>query len=239
MTVLSSLVFVVSRLLAQLLGAGRNSNLISNVAEALAFALVGAGVWIYHALSLRSDSRLNRREWAEGLAAWRVAVIDSGEGQIGSAVLKRLRQELPGLTLDPISLTPAASAAMNGGAENIAERLLAAQVIVGQWAIAAGGDAPGGASEDVAAAVRASPARKILIPTRDEPWEWVGVSRWNAGTLALEAARAVGQVIRGEKLKPARPLGAGAIALIVLGVLFGLQLLVGLIFLLVNAGQMF
>ncbi len=230
LTVLSSLVFVVSRLLAQVLGAGRDSNLISNLAQALAFSLVGIGVWICHALLLRGDSRLNRLEWTEKLAAWRVAVVEPGTGQLGRALLDHLKQELPGLVLDPVGLTPAASAAMNANTIDIVGRLSAAQVIVGPWMIAAPGTGAEGVSPEIAAAVATSPARKILIPARAESWEWAGVDFWKDEALARQVTNAVRQAIEGKPVKPVRPLGAGAIIAIVLGVLIGLPLLAGLIY---------
>lgn len=230
LTVLSSLVFVVSRLLAQVLGAGRDSNLISNLAQTLAFSLVGIGVWIYHALLLRDDSRLNRLEWTEKLAAWRVAVVEPGNGQLGRALLDHLKQELPGLALDPVGLTPAAAAAMNADTSDIVGRLSAAQVIVGPWMIAAPGTGTEGVSPEIAAAVAASPARKILIPARTESWEWAGVDFWKDEMLARHVTNAVRQAIEGKPVKPVRPLGAGAIIAIALGVLIGLPLLAGLIY---------
>ncbi|MEK7327424.1 MAG: DUF3842 family protein, partial [Chloroflexota bacterium] len=128
----------------------------------------------------------------------------------------------------PIGLTPTAATAMGTDSalsqqpSAISNQLAGAGLIVGPWNIAVAGEA---VSAEVAAAVAASPARKLLVPTRADGWEWAGVDRWSAEAIVRQTVRAVKQIVEGEEVKPARPLGAGAIIGIIVGVFFLLILL--------------
>ncbi len=228
MTVLSSAVYIVFRLLSLVLGERGGGNLISDLGHAIAYSLIAIGVWLYHGFALRGDGQAGKREQTQRLAAMRVAVVDVGEGNFGRAALDGLRRELPGLTLDPIGLTPTAATAMGTDSalsqqpSAISNQLAGAGLIVGPWNIAVAGEA---VSAEVAAAVAASPARKLLVPTRADGWEWAGVDRWSAEAIVRQTVRAVKQIVEGEEVKPARPLGAGAIIGIIVGVFFLLILL--------------
>ena len=84
-------------------------------------------------------------------------------------------------------------------------------------------------SPAVSQAVADSPARKLLIPTRPQGWEWAGVDRWDAESLIQQTVRAVRQIAAGEEVEPARPLGACTITAIAIGVIFLLILILALI----------
>ncbi|MFQ5595502.1 MAG: DUF5671 domain-containing protein [Anaerolineae bacterium] len=224
MTVLSSAVYIVYQLLSLILGARGPGNLLSDLGQPIAFSLIAVGVWLYHGFALRGDRQLAQREQAKRLAALRVAVVDMGEGRFGRAVLNELQRELPGLTPNPIGLTQPAAEAMGTDADQdtIATQLAGAELIVGPWAIAV---ASGAVTAEIAGAVVASPARKLLVPVRIEGWEWAGVDRWNAEAIVRQTVRAVEQIVEGEEVKPARPLGIGATIAIIISVLFLLILL--------------
>jgi hypothetical protein len=100
--------------------------------------------------------------------------------------------------------------------------LAQAELIVGPWAIA---KLDGTVSDQVVQAVLNSSASKLLIPTRSELWEWVGVDRWDTQALVQQTVRAIQQTVAGEQVKLVRPLGAGTIISIVIGVLFVLGIL--------------
>ncbi len=227
LTVLASAVYIVYRLLSLLLGEYGGGNLLGDLGHAIAFTMIGAGVWLYHGSVLRGDRQRDQREQAGRLAEWRVAVVDVGEGRFGRAVLDGLRRELPDLRLHPIGLTPSAAEAMgvSGSADSIANQLAGAGLIVGPWTIAMAGAANGAVTAQIAAQVSASPARKLLVPARAEGWEWAGVDRWNAEALVQQTVRAVKQWAEGDEVKAVRPLGAGAIIGIIIGVVFLLILL--------------
>ena len=222
MTVLSGLVYIVYRILNLVLGEDSSANLISDLGQAIAYSLIAVGVWLYHGAAVRGDGQLNQREQVGRLAEMRVAVVDAGDGQFGRALLDGLRRELPGLSPDAIGLTPQAVEIMGAHQDNIPARLAEAGLIVGPWNIAF----PGGmVASAIAEAVAASPARKLLVPVWVEGWEWAGVDRWNAEAIVQQTLRAVKQIVQGEAVRPIRPLSAGAIIGIMVGVLFLLTLL--------------
>ncbi|MBI1877536.1 MAG: hypothetical protein HYR94_04775, partial [Chloroflexi bacterium] len=102
-------------------------------------------------------------------------------------------------------------------------QLTSAGLIIGPWSIAlANGPA---SNAEIAGAISASLAPKLLVPLRTAGWEWAGVERWNAEALVRQTVHAVKQIAAGEEVKPARPMGAGAIIGIIVGVLFLLLLL--------------
>ena len=98
-------------------------------------------------------------------------------------------------------------------------------MIVGPWTINVPGGGDGAVSPDVALAVANSAARKLLIPTRPEGWEWAGVDRWDTADLVDQTVRAIKQIADGEETKPVRPMNAGTIISIIIGVLFLLGVL--------------
>ncbi len=218
LTVLSAAVYVVYRLLSRALGASSSGNLVSDLAQAVAYLLIAAGVWLYHGAVLREDTRLARGDRSERLAGLRVAVVDGGDGRVGRGVLAALRQELPQLPVTAVGLTPEAAAAM-GVAPGL-EGLREVTLIVGSWEALR----PDGATPEVAA-LAAYSGRKLLIPVWPEGADWAGVERWSDEALARQVARAVKQLSNGEEVRLARPLGAGAIIGIIVAILAGLMLL--------------
>jgi hypothetical protein len=232
MTVLSSMVYIMYRLVSLALGERSPGNLLSDLGQAIAFSLIAVGVWLYHGAAVRGDGRLNQRERVQRLSNMRVVVVDSGEGRFGRAVLDGLRRELPGLALHPVGLTQPAAATMGAPTESapsaLAAQLSEAGLIVGPWFIAVAGGAGGSIASEIASAVVASPARKLLAPLRDEGWEWAGVDHWNAEAVVRQTVHAVKQVVEGEEVSAARPANVGGIigliflALIVLWLLLAL-----------------
>jgi len=107
MTVLIGAVYTVQQLLNLLFGERHLAGLLSDVGQAIAFVLIAVGVWFYHGFVLRADGEYTEQEQKERLSAWRVVVIEREEGHFGQPLLTRLRQNLPGLSLESISLTPA------------------------------------------------------------------------------------------------------------------------------------
>lgn len=231
MAVLSGAVYIVWQLLTIALGERPAPGLSSNLAQAIAFSLIGVGVWLYHGSALRADGRLAKRGRVERLSSTRVTVLDAGDGRFGRAVLDGLRRDLPGLALDPIGLTDPAARAMGierpvGDQQKpVARRLAEAGLIVGPWDMVVAGRVGGSVTAEIAEAVAGSPGRKLLAPTRIEGWEWAGVDRWDAEALARQTVLAITQIALGEDVRPVRPLTAGAIIGIIVGVLFLLILL--------------
>ena len=224
MTVLSSAVYIVYRVLGMILGG--EAPTLTQLGHALSFGLIAVAVWLYHGGALLGDGRLAKREQAALLSALRVAVVDVGDGHFGKAVTDQLKRDFPDISLDPILLATKSTGKAGKVADEkaIVTRLKGAGLIVGPWVIAAVG---GVVSDKVAAAVVSSPARKLLIPIHAQGWDWAGVERWDSNAIVVQTVHAVKQVLAGEEVKPHRPLGVGPIIGIVVGVVLLLILLVG------------
>lgn len=221
MTVLSGMVYIVYQLLKAALGAGEAGALVTSLGQAIAYSLIAAGVWLYHGMALRGDDRLNQQAQTRRLSEVRVAVVDLGGGFPAQRVMEGLQRDLPGLVVEPVQLSPTATAAEMQAQY---ERLANASLIVGPWNMIL----PGGAvSLEFACAITASLARKLLAPARMEGWDLAGMDRWDAEAALRQTLHAVQQILHGEEVKAARPLSVGAIIGIAIGVLF-LLILVGI-----------
>lgn len=221
LAVLSSAVYVLYRLLSLALGERPEADLGSNLGQALAYALVGIGVWLYHGSAIREDGLASRRDETARMEKVRAVFIGLGGDEIGQALVVRLQKELPGFTPHMISLplegeTAAASLIKIGEAD----------LIVGQWPVAVAGGAGGTVSPEVAQAVVFSPGHKLLIPSQVDGWDWAGVERLNAESALTQTARAIKQFMEGEEIKPQRPMTVGGVIGTIIGVLLLLVLLV-------------
>ncbi len=235
LTVLAGAVYVVFRIFRLVLGESGAGNLPGDLGQAIAFSLIGVGVWIYHGLAVRGDGRRNQEAQADRWHKVRVAIVDYGDGRLGRAVLDAVRRELPTVTLDPIGLTPAAAAALGaepgtGSApETWAERLAKASVIVGPWDVAVAGSGAGAVTAELPGLIAQSLARKLLIPVRGAGLDWVGVEHWDVETQVRQTVAAVRQIAEGEPVQPGRPLGVGAIIGLVVVGLFLLTVIVNVL----------
>ncbi len=221
LTMLGSGVYIVYRLVSLVLGVRQSGNLLADLAQAITFSLIAVGVWLYHGSVLRADGRRAKEAQAQRLSALRVAVMDAGDGSLGRVLLDELQRELPGVNWQPLGLTAEASAALGTdvASADIPAALTASDLIVGPWTVAVAGAASGAVSTEIAHAVVASPAHKVLIPTQAEGWNWVGLGDLKTKDAVRHAVRAVKQVAAGEEVKAGHGLSAGAIVAIVFGAL--------------------
>ncbi|MBC8076270.1 MAG: DUF3842 family protein [Chloroflexales bacterium] len=217
LTILSGLVYIVFRLLRVVLGDALQGSLLADLAQAIAFSCIAAGVLAYHGGILRGEGRRRQAAEATRAAEVRVAVLDLADGTFGRAVVERLRQALPGLALNSIGLTPAAAAGMGAAVDprGLAAQLAEASLIIGPWQVAV----PQTAGAEVAQAVGASSARKLLLPTPAEGWAWAGVDHWSDEAAISQIVHAVRQVLSGESIRPARPMTPLAIIGTILGLI--------------------
>lgn len=206
MAVLGSAIYILSQVIEVILGARSSRFLLRDVSQALSYIIIAALVWLYHGSILRRESRQVQEEATAQLRPLRVAVVDASDGLLGQALVEQLRQQVPSAQIQPLGLTPAAEAAMNGAPrEKSTDTILAeAEVIVGPWHMAVAGAAGGQISESVAHNITNSSARKVLIPVRDEGWEWTGVERWKSDNVVKEATTAVRQMAIGQEVKTGR-----------------------------------
>lgn len=216
LTILSGLIYIVFRLLRLALGEPAEGDLVADLAQAIAFSALAAGVLLYHGGILRAEGRRRQAAVMTRAAELRVAVLDLADGAFGQAVVERLRHDVPGLALRPIGLTPAAAARMGGEADprGLAAQLAEAGLIVGPWQVAVAQTA----GAEVAHAVGASPAHKLLLPSATEQWSWAGVEPWNSEGAIAQVVHAVRQTLNGEPVRPLRPMAPLAIVGAVIGV---------------------
>ncbi len=222
-TVLVSAVYIVYRVLSRMLGEPDGGNLLADLGQATAFTLIGGGVWLYHGWAVRRDGRISRREQASQFADVRVAVVDLAGGSFGRAVITELRQEMPELVISLIErLSPAGET--TGWLDAARTQLLGAGLIVAPWTVAVAGGAADRVTAEVARTVVASPARKLMVPIPAAGWDWAGLEHWNAPGLVQQTARAVKQFLDGDAIQARRPMGAGAQAGLVIGIVLVLVL---------------
>ena len=244
MTVLIGAVYIVQQLLNLLFGERHFAGLLSDVGQAIAFVLIAIGVWFYHGFVLRTDGQHSEQEEKERLSAWRVVVVDREEGDFGQPLLTHLRQELPGLSLKYISLTPGApgseGAPGRGGEEvsslvapspqgglqqkddQITTQLTEADLIIAPWTIVAPN--LGLVTPAVSQAIASSAAHKLLIPTRGQKWEWVGTMS-DSSKVIEQTIEAVKQIVAGQEVKAKQAPNAAMIVLSIMAGLFVLWLL--------------
>lgn len=227
MTVLSSLVYIVYQFLLIALGEQSTGGLLTKLGQAIAFTLISVGVWLYHGSALRRDGRLNKQDRIKRLEDFRVVIVDTGNGDFGRFLVDGIRREFSELNLYPIALTPEAAEKMETSHPqgDIAERLTGASLIIGHWTIAVPGEAGGFVTQTISDAVINSQARKLLIPVRVGKWEWAGVDHWSSEAVFEQTLQAVKQMLEGKEVEPIRPMSAGAVIGIIIGVLFLLILI--------------
>jgi hypothetical protein len=171
---------------------------VSAIGQAIGFSLIAAGAWLYHGWAVREDGRLSQSDQAQRYAATRAVVLLNGATEFDRTLLEVLRHDVPGLTLSEVSVT--------------ATELPATDLIVCASPFA-------GLSAELATAIAASSAHKLMLPARLNAWDWAGVDRWDDTALAQQTAHAIKQLIEGETVHPVRPLGVFAIIGIVFIVL--------------------
>ncbi len=192
LAVLSGVVYILWRLVSLLLGETIDENLAVSLAHAIAFALLGVGVWLYHGMTLRADGQLTLHDQAQQLEALGVVVVDL-DG-FGADLHQALQQELPTGKFTLLKLP-------NDEGQSLAE----AGLLIGDYQII----------HDPQIAYSA--ARKLLIPHNHANVEWLGVEPQSREETITQTVRAVKQLVAGEahNANPARQLGA------ILGTIFG------------------
>jgi hypothetical protein len=211
MAVLSSAVYIVSQLVELVLGARSSTGLGTDLGQAVAYLLVAVGVWLYHGSLLRSDGRFIKEEEIKQFKPLKVVVADGGDGCLGKAIISQLEEKLPGISTTPLALSTAAAESMNINLEEqtAAEILSSAEVLIGPWTMVL-------EEEPIGNTISTSPARKLLIPTAETGWDWIGVEPMNMDKTVDEVVNTVKQIAVGEDIRHPRKMGPVAIAVIVL-----------------------
>jgi hypothetical protein len=211
--VFSSVGWFVFHILTAILGADLPEDFITLVLDALVIALLATSVWLYHWWAIRRDGQLQQKDQARRLQDISVVVIDGNDGKLGQKIIRNLEQDLPGLQLNPIGLTPEAIATMAAQPFSPATKQIIemAHYIVGPWQPLVSGEA--------AQMVGGSTARKLVLPAPDRNWIWAGVKPHSMDYYARQAAIGVKQAIEGEEITPAGELDFSTVLAIIGGIL--------------------
>jgi hypothetical protein len=172
------------------------------LAQAIAFALIALGVWLYHGLIIRRDSaRLQKAETAR-LAALPVLVWPDETG-LAENLVAAARSNITGISIE--IATPG---------DGLNAQLAAAGVIVLPWTVYL---PEGGITPELREAIASSPARKLLLPAWPDGWEWASIERNDEQVLVRQVIQALKQILAGERVHPGRGLGVGAIVAMTIG----------------------
>lgn len=222
LAVFGSIGWFVYHILIALLGAELPEDFLTLVLDALAIGLLAGAIWSYHWWAIRQDGRLELQDRSRRLADIAVVVLDGHEGRLGQAIIQHLQHDLPGIQIRPIGLTPEAMAAMEAGPlTNGQTDLQTAHYIIGSWETLT--------TAAVEAAVTASPALKLAVPTQAQRWVWAGVRQRSADYYARQAARGVKQSLEGEEVAPGREIDISTVVAVVVGLFLFLVLAGGII----------
>ncbi|MCS6887647.1 MAG: DUF5671 domain-containing protein [Chloroflexus sp.] len=205
LTLLSTLIYILFRLISIALGEQFSGNLLVDLAQAIAFGLIAAGVIVTHGLALRADTRARAAAELSRQAQVRVAVL--AEGELAERIAVALRQQFPQLALSIVSRTPEAEA-----------HLANADLIVGAWQPASD-----------PSWLNRYPARKLLVPLASSNWAWVGIEPAAVANIPAQLAQAVRQTLAGEPLRPQRGVGAGAIVGAIVAIVLLILVIIGLV----------
>jgi hypothetical protein len=223
-TMLSSVIYIMFRLISMILG--EPAPTLSDLGQAVAFSLIALGVWLYHWSVLSKDRQRSLKDVRTEFKESSVVVVEFGEQEFSQSVLAELTRENLGLSLVSLDLGKATTEATTAeDREKNLTQLSKAGIIISPWEVVIADRAKDVISPEMARAVVNSPAVKLLVPTRSKGWEWAGVDPWNTEFFVRQTVNAVSQIIENKVVKPVRPLGAGAIIGIVIGVIFLLLLL--------------
>lgn len=212
MTVLSSAIYLVYRLLSAILGGAAPT--LSGLGQAAAFALIGAGVLAYHGAAVRTDGRMAQQEQTKELAGLEMVVIPGADAAWAQNLVAALKQRLPLLNVQILS-----------GETEAGDILARAGLIIAP----SGALLPGVGDPQVVQAVASSPARKLLVPTWLPGWDWAGIDRWGEAALVKQTEHAIEQIIKGQETHAVRPMNIAAIILIGMVILFVLMNIVAAI----------
>jgi hypothetical protein len=198
LTFLIAAVYILSRLLSAVLGQPLLPQETRTMALAAAYALIAAGVWIYHGRLYQQDRKAIETLHEARAAAARIVVVDDGDGDLGCRLLDALRAALPQSKLSAVALAASAAGRMDAVDENSIDRVLeSADLIVGPWSMAAA-HAGLSADEHVQAAIAASPARKLILPRPAPGWEWTATGSWQPETAVRDTVEQVTTIVAGE-----------------------------------------
>jgi hypothetical protein len=202
-----------------------------DVAVPLTIAIVQLLNWGYHLSTLRSDRRLSSLDEVRRLSDMRLALVDHGGSEALLAFVDRLQRAAPGIAFPVVSSEGAAEG--RDIAEEVFARIRQAEAIVVPSSLFVDVDSVGG--RDVAAAVAASPAIKLVLPESYPSLFWVGLEAQAPDQTAEETLRLLRIAVAGGEMGSRGRAGCGTIAVTLAGVIVLLLVLARLVGSLIGA----
>jgi FtsH-binding integral membrane protein len=210
LTFLITAVFILSRLLLAILGEPQAGGDLRTLALAGAYAIIAAAVWLYHGWLLRGDQEA--LEEAQDQRAAQKNIVVFGDDSLAEQLLNNLQEEFPQSHIDQVSRA----------GEKTAEKIAAADILIGSWTMAAAGG-------DLGAAINASGAQKLILPDPTPGWQWTSVGKWESETAVRQAVETLETIIDGETAVPRYTLTPGVIILLIAATILILILLTSLL----------
>jgi hypothetical protein len=164
-TLLGGAVYVVSQIVELILGSRSTSGLLTDLGQALAYTFIAVAVLIYHGKLLREDQQTIAEQEILEQRQLNVAIVDAGNGRLGTLLVDYLQRQLPGINILPVPLTHAAREAMlpESQEQSPAEILSTADVIVTPWQLANISE-EGAIDSSISHAFNQSAAQKLILP---------------------------------------------------------------------------
>ena len=195
-------------------------NLVQSVLNALQTMVLFA-LWLaYHLRVLRQDGHLADQALARLHGQYPVLVIDTGNG-FGEEIMGAMRRFAPEI--------PVTRWAINQELPETAEPGIKA-VVLPSFLVAQ-------PPETLRTWLERHPGMRLVVPSYQESWEWVGTIPRTNRERAQQAAQAIRQMAEGQPVRISPPVTPWAIAGFVLGGLFALELLLVLVALVVSTLQ--
>jgi hypothetical protein len=167
--VLSGAVYVVYRALAGVMAIAAGPDVPSQLAEAVAYALLGAALWAFHARIIRDDERQAQAERRARAATFQAVVLDPGGWPPGAAIARSLSEELIGSSVAHLDL----HAGQGPGAPPPRDLAAAADLVIAPW------PAPE-AESALRDLLEAAGGRRLLVAREVPGWSWLGTVRRTA-----------------------------------------------------------
>jgi hypothetical protein len=167
-------------------------------------------VWLlYHLEALRRDARFAQRALSDRHASFPVLIFDNEAGAFAGELAPILQRQMPRL---PVAIYRLGSAPLD-------DDLSAARLVVLPLDLATH------PPEALRLWLEKFSGRCILAPVPDEKWVWLGAPLRSLRELAQATAQVVRQVAEGQPVKPPTPNSPWVIAGYILAGLFGLEIL--------------
>ena len=218
MAVLGSAIYVVSQVVNWLL----TQRPIDTIDIALPIAISGVNllVWLYHWTTLRSDRSLSSEDETQRIEDMRLVLLQKSGDRSVLAINNWLEKVSPNSsTVHVYADVDHMEQPASQWLPNLVSRIAVADAIVVPSTIFALQAGDGEVTHQLAQAIAASPARKLMLPVASPGWVWLGTEAVEETKVAEEAIETLRQIATGESVHKIRRLGCGTIGLLALGVL--------------------